>query len=108
MTTLGGPRAVIVLRMRPVLLGFIVGLLLTWAFVSLASLPPLNGPLPATEAAGAAGVLAIAGVVSSAFAAFRSFRFYSSVAGSSSWLSPWRWCCSARRCSRLPSAATGS
>jgi class 3 adenylate cyclase len=75
-TTLGGPRAVIVLRMRPVLLGFIVGLLLTWAFVSLASLPPLNGPLPATEAAGPLALLAIAGGGLFAFAAFRSFRFY--------------------------------
>ena len=75
-TTLGGPRAVIVLRLRPVLLGFIVGLLLTWAFVSLASLPPLNGPLPATEAAGPLVLLAIAGVGLYGFAAFRSFRFY--------------------------------
>ena len=75
-TTLGGPRAVIVLRLRPVLLGFIIGLLLTWAFVSLASLPPLNGPLPATEAAGPLVLLAIAGVGLYGFAAFRSFRFY--------------------------------
>ena len=75
-TALGGPRAVIVLRLRPVLLGFIVGLLLTWAFVSLASLPPLDGPLPATEAAGPLALLAIAGVGLYGFAAFRCFRFY--------------------------------
>ena len=75
-TTLGGPRAVIILRLRPVLLGFIVGLLVTWAFVSLASLPPLNGPLPATEAAGPLAILAIAGGGLYAFAAIRSFRFY--------------------------------
>ena len=58
------------------LLGFIVGLMVTWAFVSLASLPPLNGPLPATEAAGPLVLLAIAGVALYGFAAFRSFRFY--------------------------------
>ena len=75
-TALGGPRAVVVLRLRPVLLGFIVGLLLTWAFVSLASLPPLNGPLPATEASGPLALLAIAGVGLYGFAAFRCFRFY--------------------------------
>ena len=75
-TTLGGPRAVIILRLRPVMLWFIVGLMVTWAFVSLASLPPLNGPLPATEAAGPLVLLAIAGVVLYGFAAFRSFRFY--------------------------------
>jgi adenylate cyclase len=75
-TTLGGPRAVIILRLQPVLLGFIVGLMVTWAFVSLASLPPLNGPLPANEAAGPLVLLAIAGVALYGFAAFRSFRFY--------------------------------
>jgi class 3 adenylate cyclase len=75
-TTLGGPRAVIVLRLRPLLLGFLVGLMLTWAVVSLASIPPLNGPLPPTEAAGPLVVLAVVAVGLFAFAAFRSFRFY--------------------------------
>jgi adenylate cyclase len=75
-TALGGPRAVIVLRLRPLLLGFVLGLMLVWAVVSLASIPPLNGPLPPTEAAGPLAVLAIAGVGMFGFAAFRSFRFY--------------------------------
>jgi adenylate cyclase len=75
-TTLGGPRAVIVLRLRPVLLGFLVGLMATWAVVSLASIPPLNGPLPPTEAAGPLVLLAIGGVGLCAFAAYRSFRFH--------------------------------
>ncbi|HEU5204326.1 MAG TPA: adenylate/guanylate cyclase domain-containing protein [Candidatus Limnocylindrales bacterium] len=75
-TALGGPRAVIVLRLRPAMLGFLVGLMLTWAVVSLASVPPLNGPLPPTEAAGPLALLAIAGIGLFAFAAFRSFRFY--------------------------------
>ena len=75
-TTLGGPQAVIVLRLRPALLGFLVGLMATWAVVSLASIPPLNGPLPPTEAAGPLVLLAIGGVGLFAFAAFRSFRFY--------------------------------
>jgi class 3 adenylate cyclase len=75
-TALGGPRAVIVLRLRPLLLGFVLGLTLVWAVVSLASIPPLNGPLPPTEAAGPLAVLAIAGVGLFGFAAFRSFRFY--------------------------------
>jgi adenylate cyclase len=75
-TALGGPRAVVVLRLRPLLLGFVLGLMLVWAVVSLASIPPLNGPLPPTEAAGPLAVLAIAGVGLFGFAAFRSFRFY--------------------------------
>ena len=75
-TALGGPRAMIVLRLRPLLLGFVLGLMLVWAVVSLASIPPLNGPLPPTEAAGPLAVLAIAGVGLFGFAALRSFRFY--------------------------------
>jgi adenylate cyclase len=75
-TTLGGPRAVVVLRLRPVLLGFLVGLMTTWAVVSLASIPPLNGPLPPTEATGPLVLLAIGGVGLFGFAALRSFRFY--------------------------------
>jgi class 3 adenylate cyclase len=75
-TALGGPRAVVVLRLRPFLLGFVLGLMLLWAIVSLAAIPPLNGPLPPTEAAGPLAVLAVAGVGLFGFAAFRSFRFY--------------------------------
>ena len=75
-TALGGPRAVIVIRLRPLLLGFVLGLMHVWAVVSLASIPPHNGPLPPTEAAGPLAVLAIAGVGLFGFAAFRSFRFY--------------------------------
>ena len=75
-TALGGPRAMIVLRLRSAMLGFLVGLMLTWAVVSLASIPPLNGPLPPTEATGPLALLAIAGVGLFGFAAFRSFRFY--------------------------------
>ena len=44
--------------------------------MSLAAIPPLNGPLPPTEAAGPLAVLAIAGVALFGFAAFRSSRFY--------------------------------
>jgi adenylate cyclase len=75
-TALGGPRAVVVLRIRPFLLGFLAGLMLVWGVVSLAGLPPLDGPLPPTEAAGPLAALALAGVVLFGFAAFRSFRFY--------------------------------
>ena len=64
------------LRLSPFLLGFIIGLMLLWAVVSLAAIPPLNGPLPPTEAAGPLAGLAVAGVVLFGFAAFRSFRFY--------------------------------
>ena len=75
-TTLGGPRAVVVLRLSPFLLGFVLGLMLLWAGVSLAAIPPLNGPLPPTEASGPLAGLAIAGVALFGFAAFRSSRFY--------------------------------
>ncbi len=49
---LAGPRATEVLRYRSVLLGGLVTLMLAWAFVSLAGLPPLQGPPPTGEATG--------------------------------------------------------
>jgi adenylate cyclase len=47
-----------------------------WAVVSLARLPPLNGPLPPAEAIGPVGGLAVIGVVLYALAAWRYWQLY--------------------------------
>jgi class 3 adenylate cyclase len=75
-TALGGPRAAIVLRVRSLLLGLLLAAMAAWGFVSLAGLPPLNGPLPPTEAVGPLAGLAAIGVVLYGFAAYRSIRLY--------------------------------
>jgi class 3 adenylate cyclase len=75
-TSLAGPGARTVLRHRSVLLGGLVGLMLVWAFVSVAGLPPLDGPPPPTEAVGPLGLLAAIGLALYSFAAWRTFDFY--------------------------------
>jgi class 3 adenylate cyclase len=75
-TALGGPRAALVLRYRTALLGALLGLMALWGLGSLLGLPPLNGPLPPSEAVGPLGTMAVAGVALYAFAAWRGFRFY--------------------------------
>ena len=70
-TPIAGPRAALLLRHHAMLRGALVALLVGWAIVSLARLPPLNGPLPPQEAIGPLVGLAAAGVVLYAFAAWR-------------------------------------
>jgi class 3 adenylate cyclase len=75
-TALAGPRGAAVLRARTVLLGGLAAAMLAWAFVSLAGLPPLGGPPPASEAAGPLAVVAVIAVGVYAFAAWRTIRAY--------------------------------
>ena len=75
-TALSGPRAQAVLRRRTLLLGALSVLMVIWGVVSIAGLPPLDGALPATEAAGPLTLLAIVAVALYAFAAVRTLDFY--------------------------------
>src|SRR5688572_25864280 len=59
---LAGPRAQTVLRLRPLLLGGLIALMVAWAVVSIARLPPLNGPPTAFEGAGPLSVLSFVAV----------------------------------------------
>lgn len=71
-----GPRARLVLRLRPLLLGALLVVMAVWAVVSVARLPPLDGPPPAREGAGALNILAFVAVGLYAYAAWRSFQLY--------------------------------
>ena len=75
-TALIGPRAETVLHHRSQMLGGLVGLMIAWGVVSLANLPPLQGPPPGTEAIGPLSALAAVGVGLYAFAAWRTLDFY--------------------------------
>jgi adenylate cyclase len=75
-TPLAGPGAMSVLRVRGVLLGGLVVLMVVWAVVSIARLPPLDAPPPPREGAGILDVLSIVAVALYAFAAVRLARFF--------------------------------
>jgi class 3 adenylate cyclase len=69
-------RAETVLRRRSLLLGALIVLMVAWGAASLAGLPPLDGPPPATEAIGPLGLLAIVSVGLYAFAAWRTLEVH--------------------------------
>ncbi len=73
---LAGPRASTVLRWRSVLLGGLVALMAVWAVLSLANLPPLDGPPPTKEAVGPLTVVAAVSVALFLFAAWRYLLVY--------------------------------
>ena len=73
---LAGPRAQTVLRLRPMLLGGVLLLMAAWAVVSLARLPPLNGPPVAFEGTGPLSILSAVAVVLYAYSAWRSVQLY--------------------------------
>jgi adenylate cyclase len=75
-SSFAGPRARTVLRARPFLLWGLIGLMVVWAVVSLARLPPLDGPPPTKEGVGPLQLLAVVAVALYAFAAWRSLRLY--------------------------------
>jgi adenylate cyclase len=75
-SALAGPRARIVLRARPALLWGLIALMLLWGFVSLARLPPLDGPPPVKEGVGPLQLLGVVGVVLFGLPAWRSFQLY--------------------------------
>jgi adenylate cyclase len=75
-SSLAGPQAAIVLRRRQLLLAILVAVMVGWGFLSLARLPPLDGPLPTQEGAGALTVLAVVAVVLYAISAWRYLQLY--------------------------------
>jgi hypothetical protein len=75
-SSFAGPRERIVLRLRPVLVAGLIGLMLVWGFLSLARLPPLDGPPPSSEGVGALTVLAGVAVALYVFTAWRLFLLY--------------------------------
>ena len=71
-SSIAGPGGPIVLRARPLILAGLLGLMVVWGILSLARLPPLDGPPPVTEGVGALTILGIVAVVLYAFAAWRT------------------------------------
>jgi len=71
-----GPRAATVLRWRSVLLGGLVAAMIAWGFLSLASLPPLDGPPPTQEGLAPLRLVAAVAVALYAFAAWRYVEIY--------------------------------
>ena len=75
-TPLAGPRAMDVLRVRTLLLGGLIVLMVAWAVFSIARLPPLDGPPPPREGGGILDILSIAAIGLFAFAAVQLVRFF--------------------------------
>ena len=73
---LGRERAEAVLRFAPVLLVALGALVVAWAVVSLAELPPLDGPLGSEQLDGWQVVLAVAGIALYGVAAFGFLRLH--------------------------------
>ena len=73
---LEGARAHHVLRAAPFLVGAVVAIVVVWAVVSLAELPPLDNPLAPEELNGWQIVLASAGVALFGIAAFGFLRIH--------------------------------
>jgi adenylate cyclase len=75
-SAIAGPGAPTVLRTRPIILAGLVGLMAVWGVLSVARLPPLDGPPPTTEGVGLLTILGVIAVVLYAFAAWRTYRLY--------------------------------
>jgi class 3 adenylate cyclase len=73
---LAGPRAATVLRRRSVLLAGLFVLMASWGVLSLARLPPLDGPPPAQEGVGLITGLAVVGVILYAYSARRYIQIF--------------------------------
>jgi class 3 adenylate cyclase len=69
-------RADAILRWAPALLVVVGAIVVTWAVVSLAELPPLDGPLEAEQLDGSQLILAALGVALFGLAAFGFLRLY--------------------------------
>jgi adenylate cyclase len=75
-SVIAGPGAQSVLRARPVILAGLLGLMALWGVLSLANLPPLDGPPPATEGVGLLAALGVISIGLYAFASLRTYRLY--------------------------------
>jgi class 3 adenylate cyclase len=75
-TSLGGPQTMAVLRGRRALLAGTLAAMAAWGAVSIAGLPPLDGPLPAREGPGILAALAVVSIGLYSWAAWRSLRLY--------------------------------
>jgi adenylate cyclase len=75
-TALAGPRASAVLRARSAMLISLLGLMVVWAVLSIARLPPLDGPPPPREGAGILDVLSVLAIGLYLFAAWRLFQLH--------------------------------
>jgi adenylate cyclase len=73
---LAGPRAANVLRRRNPLLVGLLTVMAWWAFLSLARLPPLDGPPPEQEGVGLLTVLAAEAVAVYGYSAWRYIQLY--------------------------------
>jgi class 3 adenylate cyclase len=75
-SSFAGPRERIVLRLRPVLVGGLVLLMVIWGVLSLAALAPLDGPPPSSEGVGVLTILAVVAIALYMYAALRLFQLY--------------------------------
>jgi class 3 adenylate cyclase len=75
-SALAGPRASTVIRRRALLTGGLVALMAGWGILSVAGLPPLDGPPPAQEGAGVLVALAVVAVGLFVYAAWRYVELY--------------------------------
>jgi adenylate cyclase len=75
-TRLAGPRAMDVLRARPMLLVGLIALMVGWAVFSIARIPPLDGPPPSTEGGGVLNALSLVAVGLFGYAAIRLFQYF--------------------------------
>jgi adenylate cyclase len=73
---LAGPRAPAVLRWRSAMLGVLVAAMVVWAILSLAALPPLDGPAPTEEAIGLIATLSLLAMALYTYSAWRYIQLY--------------------------------
>jgi adenylate cyclase len=69
-----GPNAMVVLRHRTLLVGVVLAVMGGWAVLSLAALPPLDGPPPTREALGPLTIIGVVAIAVYVLAAWRCLQ----------------------------------